>query len=141
MSTDAERIDIAKQGIEAFNNADWDAVKELFTANPTYNELGTGRSLTGADAIVEAQQGWKTAFPDVIGTVTNAFASGDQVSLEISWDGTHTGPLETPDGTIPASGNELTTPASMTVVFDGDKIAEQRHYFDMLSLLSQIGAA
>ena len=140
MSTDAERIDIAKQGIEAFNSGDWDAVKELFTANPTYNELASGRSITGADAIVEALQGWKTAFPDATGTVTNAFASGDQVSLEISWNGTHTGPLETPSGTIPASGKEQTTPASMTVILDGDKIAEERHYFDMMTLLSQIDA-
>ena len=93
MSTDAENIDIARQGIDAFNSGDWDAVRAAFTDNPTYNELGTGRSLTGTDAILEAQQGWKTAFPDVVGTVTNAFASGDQVSLEISWNGTHTGPL------------------------------------------------
>ncbi len=28
MSTDAERIDIAKSGIEAFNSGDWDAVRE-----------------------------------------------------------------------------------------------------------------
>ena len=140
MSTDAENIDIARSGIEAFNNGDWDAVKATFTANPIYNELGTGRSITGADGIVEAMQGWKTAFPDVTGTVTNAFASGDQVSLEISWKGTHTGPLETPSGTIEASGKEQTTPALMTVIIEGDKIAEERHYFDMMTLLSQIDA-
>ena len=140
MSTDAENIDIARSGIEAFNSGDWDAVKDSFTANPTYNELGTGRVITGTDGIVEAMQGWKTAFPDVIGTVTNAFASGDQVSLEISWKGTHTGPLETPGGTIEASGKEQTTPALMTVIIEGDKIAEERHYFDMMTLLSQIDA-
>lgn len=140
MSTDAERIDIAKQGIEAFNNGDWDAVRAVFTPNATYNEVGTGRLITGTDGIVEALQGWKTAFPDVKGTVTNAFASGDQVSLEISWKGTHTGPLETPSGTIEASGKSQTTPASMTVIIEGDKIAEQRHYFDMMTLLSQIDA-
>ena len=140
MSTDAERIDIAKRGIEAFNNGDWDAVRAAFTPNATYNEVGTGRLITGADGIVEALQGWKTAFPDVRGTVTNAFASGDQVSLEISWKGTHTGPLETPSGTIEASGKSQTTPALMTVIIEGDKIAEQRHYFDMMTLLSQIDA-
>ena len=140
MSTDAERIDIAKRGIEAFSNGDWDAVRAAFTPNATYNEVGTGRLITGADGIVEALQGWKTAFPDVKGTVTNAFASGDQVSLEISWKGTHTGPLETPSGTIEASGKSQTTPALMTVIIEGDKIAEQRHYFDMMTLLSQIDA-
>lgn len=140
MSTDAERIDIAKRGIEAFNNGDWDAVRAAFTPNATYNEAGTGRMIIGTDGIVEALQGWKTAFPDVKGTVTNAFASGDQVSLEISWKGTHTGPLETPSGTIEASGKSQTTPALMTVIIEGDKIAEQRHYFDMMTLLSQIDA-
>ena len=37
--------------------------------------------------------------PDVKGTVTNAFASGKKVTLEVTWEGTHTGPLTGSAGT------------------------------------------
>ena len=61
----------AKSVVEAFNDDDWDATRGLL-GDSTYNELGTQRSLAGADAIIEALQGWKAAMPDVKGTVTSA---------------------------------------------------------------------
>jgi predicted ester cyclase len=78
--------------------------------------------------------------PDAKGTVTSALASGNTVALEIIWEGTHTGPLEGPTGTIPASGKRQVTPAAQILIFEGDKIKENHHYFDMMSLLKQIGA-
>ena len=68
--------------------------------------------------------------PDAQGTVTNSFVSGNTVTLEITWKGTHTGPLIGPAGTIPASGKSQTTPAAWVLEFDGEKISESRHYFD-----------
>jgi len=32
------------------------------------------------------------------------------------------------------------TRASQILIFEGDRVKESRHYFDMLSLLQQIGA-
>jgi hypothetical protein len=52
----------AKAVVEAFNSDDWDAARRLL-GDSTYNELGTPRSLTGGDAIIEAVQGWKAAMP------------------------------------------------------------------------------
>src|SRR6266702_2559780 len=90
----------AKSVVDAFNNDDWDAAKGMF-GDSTYNELGTQRSLAGADAIIGALQGWKTAMPDVKGTVTSAAESGQQVVLEVTWEGTQTGEMVTEQGTIP----------------------------------------
>ena len=75
-------------------------------------------------------------------TVTGAVAGGDTVALEVTWNGTHTGPLTTAEGTIPASGKRQETPAAFVFVFVfvGDKIKASRHYFDSLTLLKQIGA-
>ena len=109
--------------IEAFNNGDLDKFMDL-AGDATYNELGTGR---------------RTAFPDVIGTITNTIELGDQVVQEITWTGTHNGPLATPDGEIPATGKSQTTPAVMVSEYDGDQLKESRHYFDMMSLMAQIG--
>ena len=78
--------------------------------------------------------------PDVKGTITNSFATGNTVTLEVTWNGTHTGPMETPDGTLPPSGKSQTTPSAWIMQFEGDKITESRYYFDMVTLLTQIGA-
>ena len=71
--------------------------------------------------------------PDPNGTVTKAIASGTSVVLEITWEGTRTGPLESPGGTIPASGKHQVTPASWVVDFEGEKVEESRHDFDTLT--------
>ncbi len=130
----------AKSIVEAFNDADWDATRRL-TGDATYNELGTQRSLAGADAIIEALQGWKAAMPDAKGTVTSAVESGQRVVLEVTWEGTQTGEMVTEQGTIPASGKRQRTPAAFLFEFEGEELKESRHYFDLLTFLKQIGAA
>jgi steroid delta-isomerase-like uncharacterized protein len=129
----------AKSVVEAFNNSDWDAARELMGGS-TYNEVGTQRSLAGADEIIEALQGWKAAMPDAKGTVTSATESDQQVVLEVTWEGTQTGELETAEGTIPPSGKQQTTPAAFVFDYDNGELKESRHYFDMLAFLKQIGA-
>ena len=96
--------------------------------------------IDGPERIVELFKGWKQAFPDAVGTVTSSVASGDKAALEVTWTGTHTGPLATAEGTIPASGKRQETPAAYFLTFVGDKIKEGRHYFDSLTLLKQIDA-
>jgi steroid delta-isomerase-like uncharacterized protein len=125
--------------VDAFNSGDWERVRAGFASDSRYDELGTERKVDGPDEIVELFKGWKQAFPDAAGTVTGAFARGDTAVLEVTWKGTHTGPLTTAEGTIPASGKRQETPAAIFYTFDGDKIKESRHYFDSLTLLKQIG--
>ena len=131
---------IACDIVDAFNESDWERFRALLTPNTVLNELGTQRSLKGPNEVIEGMQGWKEAMPDVKGTVTNCIASGNTVTMEVSWTGTHTGPLVGPAGTIPASGKSQTTPSAWVLEFDGEKLSESRHYFDMVTLLTQIGA-
>ncbi len=136
----ADLIEIAREAVEAFNSSDWERTKAIVTPDYVYNEMGTGRSIEGPDEVVAALKGWKEAMADATGTVTNALVSGNTVTLQVTWEATHTGPLAGPMGTIPASGKRQVTPAAWILTFEGDKIKESHHYFDMLSLLTQIGA-
>ena len=136
----ADLASIAREAVEAFNASDWDRSKAILTPDYVYNELGTQRRIEGPDAVVAAMQGWKEAMSDVAGTVTNASVGGNTVTLQITWEGTHDGPLEGPMGTIPASGNRQVTYSAWIFNFEGEKIKETRHYFDMMSLFTQIGA-
>jgi steroid delta-isomerase-like uncharacterized protein len=112
----------------------------LLASDARYHELGTEREIEGPEKIVELFKGWKTAFPDAVGTVTSSVASGDTAVLEVTWKGTHSGPLTTAAGTIPASGKRQETPAAVFYVFEGAKIKASRHYFDAMTPLKQIGA-
>jgi steroid delta-isomerase-like uncharacterized protein len=133
-------VKIAREQVADFNSGDWERLRAALAIDSRYDELGTQRKIDGAEKIVELFKGWKQAFPDAVGTVTGAVAGGDTVALEVVWKGTHTGPLVTAEGTIPASGRRQETPAAFFFTFAGDKIKESRHYFDSMTLLKQIGA-
>jgi steroid delta-isomerase-like uncharacterized protein len=135
-----EALSLAREGVEAFSNNDWQRFKAPLAPDAVYQELATGLRIQGPDQIVQAIQGWKQAFPDARGKITNAFASGNTVCLEITWEGTHTGPMVGPGGTIPASNKRTTTSAVQVITVEGNKVKLTRHYFDLMSLLQQIGA-
>ena len=133
-------IRVARESVDPFSAGDWQRFKATIAPDAVYQELATQRRVQGADQIVQTVQGWRQALPDSRGTVTRALASGDTVVLEITWEGTQTGPLETPGGSIPPSGKRVTVQAVQVLTVQGDKIKENRHYFDMLGLLQQLGA-
>jgi len=138
--TAEEIVKIAREQVDAFNNGDWEKMRALLASDSRYDELGTERKIEGPEKIVELFKGWKTAFPDAAGTVTSALGSGNKAALEVTWKGTHTGPLASPEGAIPASGKRQETPAALFFTFEGGKIKESHQYFDSMTLLKQIGA-
>jgi steroid delta-isomerase-like uncharacterized protein len=132
---------VARTFLSGFNKSDWKAVRAVLADTSVYEEHGTQRHIEGADATIEVYKAWKTAMPDVQGVVRNVAAVGDTALVELVWEGTHTGPLETPTGTVPASGKSQRTPGVLSVDVKNGVIATSRNYFDMLSFLQQIGAA
>jgi len=138
MGTD--KIKLAKEGIEAFNDGDWERFAAPLSSDAVYEELATQRKVQGPAQIVEASKGWKEAFPDAKGTITKVTEGADTVVLEITWQGTHRVDLVSAMGTIPASQKRVKISAVQVIRFKGDKVAETRHFFDLMTLLEQIGA-
>jgi len=136
----ANVIEIAKAAVTAYNEKDWNKTRDMLAADAVYDEKATNRRLEGAGQIIEAFQGWANAFPDSKATFIREFASDDTAVLELVWKGVHTGPLQTPTGTIPASNKPIEVPACEVFRVEGEKIKSSSHYFDMLTLLKQIGA-
>jgi predicted ester cyclase len=95
----------------------------------------------GADEIVRAVEPWLRAFPDLQARIRDTVASSDALVVELEWTGTHKGPLAGPSGPIPPTGKAGKLTAVQVVRFDGDRIREIRHYFDLLSLLRQLDYA
>ena len=132
-------IDAAKAPILAFNDKDWDAVRASVARDLVYDEVPTGRKAEGIDQVVPLWQGWAAAFPDARATIHNAFAGENTVVVEVSWKGTHQGPLQMPQGSIGPTGNQIDVRACFVVEMSGDKPQRERHYFDMATMMQQLG--
>ncbi len=131
---------IAQGLIVAYNDRDWNRVKSSITPDFTYDEVATARKVTGADQTIELWKGWAQAFPDSKGTFQGSHVVNDgTVVLELTWKGTHKGPLQTPTGAIAPTGKPIEVRACAIVEIAGERARLQRHYFDMATLLRQIG--
>ncbi|RPI26192.1 MAG: hypothetical protein EHM61_12400 [Acidobacteria bacterium] len=132
-------IDIGKAPVIDYNNKDWDAARASMAPGYVYDEVATSRQGRGADEAVALWRGWAAAFPDSKGEIHNVFHSGDTVVVELTWRGTHTGPLQTPRGTLSPTGKRIELRACQINTVTNGKVQSTRHYFDMTSLLQQLG--
>jgi steroid delta-isomerase-like uncharacterized protein len=133
-------IEAAKAPTLAYGRKDWDAVKASLASDVVYEEVATERRTVGADATINLWQGWASALPDSAATIHSAHASGNTVVIELTWTGTHTGPLATAKGTIPATGRRIEVRACQVIELEPEtgKTRAQRHYFDLGTLLAQL---
>ena len=130
--------EVATRLLEAFNDGDWDAFRAGVTDDVVYVEAGTGRTIEGADAYLALCQGWRMAIPDVRGTVHRSLEGDGVVAQEVTWVGTHDGPLPTPNGAIPPTGRPISVDATLWVETRGGAVAEVHHHLDVMALMAQI---
>lgn len=133
-------VDIAKALTIAYNEKNWAAVEEAVAPGFVYDEVGTQRKIQGVKEFITAWRGWAAAIPDSKATFHSASTSGNTVVLEVTWRGTQTGPLQTPTGQVPPSGKTFEMRACQVVEVANDKVQAMRHYFDMMTMMQQLGA-
>lgn len=133
-------VKIVRESIEAFNSGDPKRIGATLSDNTVLDELATQRKVQGKDAAVTVAMDWRKAFPDAKGTIQKIFAVGDTVAAEILWEGTQKGALTGPAGTVPASGKRVKLRATQIITVENGKITQTNHYFDIMSLMQQIGA-
>lgn len=134
-----KRMKLVQKHLDAFSLRDWSRYKESLLPRVVYEEKATGLHAEGVDKTLQAIQGWTVAFPDMKCTIKNLLHQDDMVMAEILWEGTHQGLLKGPFGEVPATGKRSSINAVELFHFEGDKIREVRHYFDMMTLLNQLG--
>jgi predicted ester cyclase len=80
------------------------------------------------------------ACPGLAHEVIDAVAEGDRVAVRLTIRGRHTQPFVTPQGTLPATDNDLVIEGMNMFRFSGDRIAELWVRFDMLGVMQTVGA-
>jgi steroid delta-isomerase-like uncharacterized protein len=133
-------VDTAKAQIIAYNEKDWNAVATVLASGCIYDEVPSQRRVQGISDITAAWQGWATALPDSKASFDSVSVSGNTVTLELTWRGTQNGPLQTPGGALPPSGRTIEVRAVQVVDVADCQVQAVRHYFDMATLLQQLGA-
>lgn len=130
------RVGIAEEFLEAFNEQDWERMRSLLTDDCVHEQLARPkRRVEGADAVVALFQGWATAMPDARGEIAATVVGDRGVTLEIEWVGTMTGPF----GDFSPTGRRQSAQAALVFHLEDGQIKEFRHYFDSLVVFQLLG--
>jgi steroid delta-isomerase-like uncharacterized protein len=137
----AERsiLEIAKSQISAYNDKNWPAAKESLGPDVVYDEVGTHRKLKGVEDVLAAWKGWATAFPDSKGSFDKEMTIGNTAVIEVTWRGTHKGPMQLPGKELAATGKKIEMRACQIIDVSGGRVQSIRQYFDMATMLRQLG--
>jgi predicted ester cyclase len=128
----------AARFIKAFNAHDEDAMRRLTHPNATFTAPGDVH-LRGVEATRYAMQ-WLKACPDGKLTVRNELISGQWVVEEVTFEGTHRGPLASPVvGLVAATGKRIAIKAVLITRYESDLALEARICFDQVDVLTQLG--
>jgi len=133
----AEAREISDRYTDAINAQDAEAIGALYADDGVLND--PAGEFQGPEAIVEYWRRFFAAFPDLSGRDEFKAESGDTAINEWSASGTHSGPMETPEGTIPATGKRLTLRGADAITVRDGLIRSHRVYYDQLGFMTQLG--
>src|ERR1700736_744027 len=130
--------DTTDRFVAAFNAHDERALHAIHADNIKFNAPGGFKATNAKDATAYAMT-WLKAFPDGKMKVRSEIISGPWVVQEIAMEGTHTAPLETPNGTVQPTYKKLAGYGVQILKVEDGKITEARIYFDQLDQMTQLG--
>jgi steroid delta-isomerase-like uncharacterized protein len=124
--------------VERYNAKDLDAVMELYAEDAV--QLMPDGTFEGRGVIRDRLAKELDAFSDIAHRVVSYVEQGDAFADEWVFVGTHTGPVELPDGTeVSPTGKRLEIKGmELCVVRDG-KLVVDNLYYDNVAVLMQLG--
>jgi hypothetical protein len=118
---------------------DLEGWRSCFTDRGTFTDQSIGYTYEGPDLDYPVRQ-YGTAFADMHRELFDLWTIGnDTVIVRPALQGTHTGPLATPFGTIPATGNRMDAPCADIFELEDGKIKRFDCYPEGSVILTQLG--
>jgi steroid delta-isomerase-like uncharacterized protein len=134
-----DTIAIVSNALDGFNKRDFDRACRDIAPDFELLDAPTGMTFQGPDGLRQWFNSWLAWTSDGSTGDVQIHAGDDWVVSEHVGRGTHTGPLSTPTGTIPATHRKVQLPlAEVTQLRDG-KIVRMRAYWDTGTLMRQLG--
>lgn len=131
---------IGRAVLDAYNDRAFDRLDALIAPDAELRDIATGESFRGAEGAKRFQRAWATAFPESRVEIASLVGCGETVTVEYVGRGTQTGPLVTPQGTIPPTGRSVELPLCDVMTVRGGRIVSGRTYYDVATLMRQLGA-
>lgn len=117
-------------------------VLELCAPDVEAELVPAGSVASGREGFLGFMKLFKDAFPDIDIRWENHVAGDGQVAAACRWTGTHTGPLNTPMGTVPPTGRRVENGRFVEIFsFDDGRLVRLANYQDLGNLLREIGVA
>lgn len=138
MSLD-QNIATVRAVYDGFNTHNVSLLLSLVTDDFELVDVALGMSWHGPQGWGEWLQNWTTSMPDANVQLNTITAQGDQVVTEHTGGGTHTGPLNTPMGSIPPTGKPVQLKFAEVFEMRDGKIKTLRAYWDTATLMRQLG--
>ena len=110
-------------------------LKSEAEGRPHYEIMATGQVFDGDDEVMGYYRTTRAAFPDQRHDNARFHVADDTVIVEFDLLGTNLGEFYG----LPPTGKEFRVPIIAVFFFDGERIVNERIYFDSASLVRQIG--
>lgn len=129
-----------KKSVAAINQHDPNAVAAFYAADAVVYDPTYPAPLRGREAITRDAEVFFRAFPDLKVELVSEAEKGDQGAAEFRMTGTHRGPLETPQGSIPPTNKRIDLKGvSWTRLNSQGLVIEERRYYDTATFMQQLG--
>jgi steroid delta-isomerase-like uncharacterized protein len=121
----------------AWTSHDADQLLALYAEDAVYEEKPTNTVATGHDEIRAFFEGTNDVFSNIEVTPTTGFQTEGWAVLEGTFAGHYAGQIP---GLPAGAGQPFAVPFAAIMELEGDKIRRSADYFDLSSVLAQIGA-
>jgi predicted ester cyclase len=126
-----------------FNAKAWDQFKACYADGVESEQVDGGRpAVRGVDAVLASAKEFTTAFPDARGSGQLILINGNTLVSVYVVNGTHTGPLASPDGkSLPPTNKPVGFLQAHWIQTDaiGNKVVKEAFYSDAGTMMAQLG--
>lgn len=133
---ETHREAIVREHMESENRHEFDVTMATFD-HPRYEIIPTGEVYDGEEQVAEYFRATRAAFPDQRNELIALHHAEDAVVAEFWLKGTHRGELRG----IPPTGRDFTCRCVALFLFEEDRLVCERVYFDVLTIMGQLGVA
>jgi predicted ester cyclase len=134
MSVEANKV-LVRRFYETIEQENYDALQDFCHENFEFFPQ-VDIPFHGVEGLIESEKKNFKAFPGFKMPIKAIMAEGDQVSVYLEFEGSHTG---TPFFGIPATGSPVRFSLMMLLRIEDGKIIEKRSHVDVNDILRQLG--
>jgi ketosteroid isomerase-like protein len=131
-------VNFIKEAYAIAERLDFDGWKALFTNDGVFVDESVKVTYKGTDLDYPVRQ-YAAAFPDMHRELYDFWTMGNTVIVRLALQGTHTGPLKMPFGTIPPTGKKMDAPCADIFQLENGKIKKFDCYPEGSVILTQLG--